>query len=212
MVLAAAVPLFANRVAFAGVLMSTTILWMAQFAPQGLTLGNRLLPLATLSGLFIGARVLLATAAAPLIGALSDRSGRRWAVIAAALAIMALGVTLMSLPVLGVALLGAFLAVSLSGGVPALSAAVVGDACSPSQQGRAISVTFTVADLGSAIGPPLALALTPLLGIATVYQGSAALFALAALFAFWMARRPLKLINSASPSDIPAMKNGSCPG
>ena len=190
-VLAAAVPLFANRIAFAGVLMSTTILWMAQFAAQGLKLGSLLLPLATLSGLFIGVRVLLATAGAPLIGAISDRTGRRWAVIAGTLAVMALGVTLMSLPLLGIALAGAFMAVPLSGGIPALSAAVVGDACSPAQQSRAISVTYTIADLGSAIGPPLALALTPLLGIDTVYQGSAALFALAALFAFGMARREM---------------------
>jgi len=189
MVLAAAVPMFANRISFAGVLMATTILWMAQFAADGLTLGNMLLPLATLSGLFVGVRVLLATAGAPLIGAISDRIGKRWIVIAVTLAIMALGVTLMSLPLFGIALAGAFMAVSLSGGIPTLSAAVVGDACSPAQQGRAISITLTVADLGSAIGPPLALTLVPLIGIGTVYQGNGAVFVLAALFSFWMARK-----------------------
>jgi MFS family permease len=189
MILAAAVPMFANRISFAGVLMATTILWMAQFAADGLTLGSMLLPLATLSGLFVGLRVLLATAGAPLLGVISDRIGKRWIVIASTLAIMGLGVTLMSLPLLGIALAGAFLAVSLSGGIPTLSAAVVGDSCTPAQQGRAISMTLTVADLGSAIGPPLALTLVPLIGIGTVYRGTGVVFALSALFAFWMASR-----------------------
>jgi MFS family permease len=188
-VLAASVPLFANRLAFAGVLMSTTILWMAQFAADGLALGRLLLPLATLSGLFVGVRVLLATAGAPLIGAVSDRIGRRWIVMTVTLTVMALGIALMSLPIFGVALAGALIAVPLSGGAPALSAAVVGDACTPQQQGRALSTTYTISDLGSAIGPPLTLALVPLVGLGSVYRGGGAVFALAALFSFWMARR-----------------------
>jgi MFS family permease len=195
-VFAAAVPLFANRVAFAGVLMSTTILWMAQFAADGARVGGVLLPLATLSGLFVGARVLMATAGAPLIGTISDRIGQRWLVIASTVTIMGLGITLMSLPYLGIALVGAFMAVPLSGGAPALSAAVVGDASAPAQQGRAISMTLTVADLGSAIGPPLALTLVPLIGIGAVYRGASAVFALAALFSFWMAREEPRRTNA----------------
>jgi MFS family permease len=188
-VFAAAVPLFANRVAFAGVLMSTTILWIAQFTADGAMVGNVLLPLATLSGLFVGVRVLLATVGAPLIGTISDRTGRRWIVIAGTLTIMGVGISLMSLPHLGIALVGAFMSVPLSGGTPALSAAVVGDASSPAHQGRAISMALTVADLGSAIGPPLALTFVPLIGIGVVYRSAGVLFALAALFSFWMARR-----------------------
>ena len=191
-VLFTALPLFAMRFVHTGVLNTTTILWLEQFVDEGVTLGGVTLPLATLTGSFIALRVLLSAAGAPLAGALSDRGGRRWGIIAILMVLSFAGIWLMSLPVSGFALAGALLAALAAGGVPSLTGALTGDQVGASQQARALGLLYTVADLGSALGPPVALGLVPLIGIASVYRLTALLALLAAVMALVLAAREPK--------------------
>jgi MFS family permease len=86
------------------------------------------------------------------------------------------------------ALLGALLAAVASGSIQALVPAIIGDRSAAAQQGRALSVLFTVGDLGSALGPPLALGLLPLMSVGEVYRLSAGVMAAVLLFALWQSR------------------------
>jgi len=81
-ILAAAVPTFALRFVFAGVIYSTTILWLSQFIDGGISVSRFFIPLATLTGGFSAGRVLVSMTGAPAAGRLSDSSDRRWPVMA----------------------------------------------------------------------------------------------------------------------------------
>ena len=61
-----------------------------------------------------------------------------------------------------------------SGSNQSLSTALVGDLSSRAVHGRRLGVLFTVGDLASAVGPPIAYALIPLIGLSAIY-GIAAL-------------------------------------
>jgi MFS family permease len=185
--LAVAMPYFMLRIVFAGVMASTTIVWLKQFVIHGVTLGGILIPLASLTGGFVALRVLVSVVSAPLSGRLSDWLGRRWAVMAAILMLGALGLWIMSFPIFVPSLLGAFLGYFTTGGIPALAPAIIGDHAGVDNRGRALSLVFTIGDLGSAIGPPMALGLIPLIGVGGVYELCALLFGLAGIFAIWQA-------------------------
>ena len=173
--LPASIPIFAIRLVFAGVMASTTILWLSAFVGRQLQLGPLLLPLATLTGAFSSLRLGTSIAGAPLGGWLSDRLRRRWAVIAGSLLLSAAGVALMAETAGMPALLGALLASLAAGSAQALAPALAGDEMQPAQRSRGLSVIYSVGDLGSALGPPLALGLLPLLSISGVYLLSATL-------------------------------------
>jgi hypothetical protein len=51
-----------------------------------------------------------------------------------------------------------------------------------------LSVAYTLGDLGSAVGPPFALALVAWLPIGTIYHLSAVLLAATGAFALWQSR------------------------
>ena len=182
-------PLFVMRFVFAGVLNATTILWLGQYLDGGLRVGPWFLPLATLTGAFVAVRVLVSTLSAPPIGAFSDRIGRRWLVMALLLLAGVGGIYLMSLPSAGWAVGGALLASLTAGGVPLLAAAVIGDRSTVEQRGRSLGLMYSISDLGSALGPPFALGLIPLIEIGPVYRMAALLYGLAGLAALaWAAR------------------------
>ena len=56
-----------------------------------------------------------------------------------------------------------------NGGIQSLVTALVGDLVQERHQGRAIGLVHTVGDLGSAVGPPLAYALLPWIGLSWLY-------------------------------------------
>ena len=85
--------------------------------------------------------------------------------------------------IIWLALFGALLAAITSGSVSALSPAIIGDVVEEGRQSRALSVVFSMGDVASALGPPLALGLLAVLGISGVYRMSAVVLAIAALFA-----------------------------
>ena len=183
------VPTFVLRLVFAGVLTATTILWLAQFVDGGISLPGLVLPLATLTGGFVAVRVLVSMLSAPLSGSISDRLGRRWAVMVVVFAVGAGGLWLMSLQIAAVAVIGALMATVSAGSIQSLVPAIIGDQAGVGEPSRVIGVVYTIGDLGSAIGPMFGLMLVPLIGLGSVYQICAVLFGLVGIFAAFLAFR-----------------------
>jgi len=136
-----------------------------------------ILGVATLTGALMAGRTLLSTVAAPLAGAASDRLGSRWRVAAWGLAIGIASMALLAWGAPAAILIGISLGAVTGGSVQALVTALTGDMVSQAQRGRAIGLLHTAGDLGSAIGPPVAYALMPWVGLRGVYLLCAGLFA-----------------------------------
>jgi len=183
------VPTFVLRLVFAGVLTATTILWLAQFIDGGISLPGLVLPLATLTGGFVAVRVLVSMLSAPISGSISDRLGRRWAVMVVVFVVGAGGLWLMSLQIAAVAVIGALIATISAGSIQSLVPAIIGDQAGVGEPSRVIGVVYTIGDLGSAIGPMFGLMLVPLIGLGSVYQICAVLFGLVGIFAAFLALR-----------------------
>lgn len=187
--LPASIPYFAVRLTGAGVLASTTILWLGQFFENGFELGETVIPLATATGLFVALRTVTSVAGAPAAGYISDRLGRRWWVAALTLVLGAAGLASMNFNRLLPAAMGAFIVAVAAPGVQALSPAIIGDDLEPQRRSRALGIVFSFGDLGSALGPPIAFALLPLIELEGVYYLSAGLLLLAAIYALKRAIR-----------------------
>lgn len=195
--LPAALPYFAVRLTTAGILASTTILWLSLYFEGGLTAAGVPLKLATLTGLFVAVRTLTSVGGAPLAGWLSDRLGRRWGLIALVLFLGSLGLAGMTAAQFTLAAVGA-LTVALAGpGVQSLVPALIGDRIESTRRSKALGIVFSVGDLGSAIGPPLAFALLPLIELRGVYWAAAGFMLLSAAAALLPALREPKRVPSA---------------
>jgi MFS family permease len=184
--LAACVPLFGVRFVFAGVLAATTILWLEGLVGEQLNFLNMgTLPLATLTGAFVAVQATISILSAPSAGYLSDRLGRRWPVVVLGLLMGAVGVWLMSRKVPAQALAGALIAAITGGSVQSLVPAIIGDRVDEWQRGRALGVIYIAGDLGSTLGPPMALGLlnSDITSLGGVYRGCAILFLVVVLFA-----------------------------
>ncbi len=179
-----AVPYFVMRIIYAGVLSSTTILWLSQFVKNGrFSFNGFALPLATLTGAMIALRVLVSVFSAPQVGRISDYFGRRWLILAiVTMTFGAGGLYLLSMPIFAVSIIGALLSSIASGSIPAIIPAIIGDRIPQQLQSRTLGLIFTAGDLGSAIGPPLALGLFPVIGLQNLFLGCALLYGVTALF------------------------------
>jgi MFS family permease len=175
------VPVFVVRFVLAGVLTSTTILWLESLVGDGITLESGFIPLATFTGTIVAVRTITGMISAPFSGNLSDRLNRRWLVIGILLAFGSFGLWLMSSFALITAVIGALLASIPGGGIQALAPAIAGDQVRPEVEGRVISVVYTIGDIGSALGPPLALWIIGVVGLTSLYLGCSIFFALTAL-------------------------------
>jgi MFS family permease len=187
--LTCSLPYLVMRLIFAGVLTSTTILWLSQFMPaEGASLNGWVMPLATLSGSFIAIRVLVSVVSAPLVGRFSDWVGRRWLVLALILLVFGGGgLWLLSLPVFALSMIGALLSAVAGGSIQVIVPTIIGDRVANNQQARVLGIVFTAGDLGSAIGPALALALVPFTGLRILYGFCAVLYGFTAIFAAFLA-------------------------
>lgn len=132
---------------------------------------------ATVTGLVMAGRTLLSMVSAPLAGTLSDRMGSRWTVVGWSLAtgVVAMGLLAWGGP--AQLLIGVSALAIAGGGLQSLATTLTGDAVDRSQRGRAIGLLHTAGDLGSAIGPSIAYALLPVIGLPTMYLICAGLFA-----------------------------------
>lgn len=167
-----------NRLVLAGVLLPTFGLFLSEQVGSSIEVATVTIGVATLTGLALGANSLISMAAAPLLGSLSDRMGNRWQAAAGGLVP---GITGFGLLAIGppLAALAAIPLTAISGGSnQSLSTALVGDLTDERRRGRRLGTLFTIGDLTSAIGPPLAYSVIPLIGINSVYLLGAGLFVL----------------------------------
>ncbi|MGI6206642.1 MAG: MFS transporter [Anaerolineae bacterium] len=185
---------FAHRFFFAGVFYSTFGFYLRQVTGDEAHLGAWVIGVASLTSLLLFARNVTTIITSPALGHLSDRLGDR-------------GHVLILGEVLGVAGLAAFagstspaligagvlLAAVAYGVVPPMLVAWLGDLTSAGSRGRHVGGYQTAGDLGSGLGPLVAYALLPMMGIQWVYGLSAAFLALTVPLILWArARAPRK--------------------
>ncbi len=179
----------ANRLVMAGILMSTLGIFLKNQIGEQLQIAGHSFGIATLTGLGFGLSALIAMVSAPLIGEVSDRVGNRWQVAAGGLipGIVGFGLLALGLPL--TIMFGIPLIAMTSGSNQGLSTALTGDLGNEQMKSRRLSMMFTFGDFASAIGPPLAYALIPLIGIKSLYLSSASFFTVMFLVSFQRAKR-----------------------
>jgi MFS family permease len=186
-----------NRFCTAGVLVSTMALVVQdRLSTLALAAGA-----ATLTGVLLAGRTLFSTAAAPLAGWASDRLRNRWTVAAVGLVLGAAGMGLLAWGTPAAILAGIALGSLSTGSLQSVTSALTGDLVAPEQRGRAIGLVHTAGDLGSALGPMIAYALLPWLGLPIVYLLCAMLFAAQVAPVLWVrgVLRPASLAHEAWP-------------
>ena len=173
-----------------GVLAATGVLWISNLFELDISVFGMVLPIVTLTGTYNALRILPGLAGSPLIGWLSDRLGKRWAVMAIAFGVNAVGMVLMKNPLRLFALIGALFTSMIGGSVDSLIPAVIGDHTSPSTAGRVLGTTYIFADLGSTLGPLVSLAMldASIVTLDNLYLASAGLLLLAAGLSLFAAR------------------------
>ncbi len=167
----------ANRLVMAGILMSTLGIFLKNQFGEQVQVAGHTVGVTTLTGMGLGLSTLIAMFAVPLVGGISDHVGNRWRVVVGGLVPGVLGFVLMALGLPLTILAGVPLIATSSGSNQGLSTALSGDLGNGQKQSQRLGVLFTFGDLASAIGPPLAYALIPFVGIKTLYILSAGLFA-----------------------------------
>lgn len=167
-----------NRFAFAGVVVATLGLLLQQRLGDQPALLGRSVGVATVTGGLLALRLPLNLVSAPLTGLLSDRAGDRLRLGRGLLLLGGLAMLLLALPHPLALFLGFLVGVVVSGGLQTLAIALVGDGSQGQERGRAMGLLHTVGDLTSALGPPLAYGLLPVLGVPALYLLCAFLFSL----------------------------------
>ena len=158
-----------HRFAMAGVLQSTFGLFLLDQLGAHVAVAGQTVGVTTLTGLGLAFSTLLSAASAPMMGGLSDRMGNRWRVAAGGLLPGVAGFGLLAAGHPLATLFGLPLAAVTGGSNQGLSTALIGD-LGDLAQGRRLGVLFTVGDLTSAVAPPLAYVLLPLIGINSLYS------------------------------------------
>lgn len=166
----------ANRLAISGMLLPTFGLFLQTHLGDTARFASITLGVASLTGLALGISGLISMVSAPVFGNLSDKTRSRWSVVTGGLlpGISGFGLLALALPA------APFLAIPLtaisSGSNQSLSTALIGDLSGNRQRGRRLGMLFTIGDFASAVGPPLAYALIPAVGLNSIYLLCAAIF------------------------------------
>ena len=160
-----------------GIVLSSLALLVLQRLGETISLGGAVIGVASLSGGLLALRSVLAGLTGPLAGHLSDGTFRRPVVIAAGLALGALSFGLLALGQGLPGLLVGVVAGAMAGGTLSTALpAYLGDTAPEDRRGAALGVYATFGDAGSMLGPFLALAMVPLVGLAPVYLFAAVVF------------------------------------
>ncbi len=164
-----------------------------------MTILKFVIPIATLTGLYNAIKILPGIGSAPALGALSDRLGKRWIVVAGVLLVGAVGVWLMSMPLIALAWTGALIVPVIGAGVETLVPAIIGDRTSRAINGRALGIIYIFADLGSTLGPMVGLGLldASLMSLEGLYRACALLTLSAVAVSVLISRRKVKTVTVA---------------
>ncbi|MGD8822389.1 MAG: MFS transporter, partial [Anaerolineales bacterium] len=180
-----ALPVFVIRFVFAGVVASTTILWLQEWLPSLPAGWEGVLPLATLSGSMVALRTISSLLGANLAGKAVDQLDWRWRLIAWVLLLGAVGMWVMADHQWLSAIVGAQLGAVAGSAVQTVVPALVGDRYPQQDSGRVLGLIYTLGDLASALGPPAAVALMVSITLPGAYRLSAVLLAIFAGLAIW---------------------------
>ncbi|UCF60347.1 MAG: MFS transporter [Anaerolineaceae bacterium] len=189
----AAIPTLTIRFVYAGVMASTTILWLTDLFGEHLVLSKVAIPIVSLTGTFVALRAGTSMIGGPLAGFFSDAVGQRWLVITGSITLAAVGMWFMGGSVIFLALLGALIASTSGGGIQALIPALIGDKIDQTHFGRSLGVIYAVGDIGSALGPPLALWLIGFVSVNVIYRFSACLLLVVTCFVLYRAVSELRI-------------------
>jgi MFS family permease len=190
-----------NRLVMAGIFVGTFGLLVNQSLGDSVDISGISLGVATITGIGLGLTTMLSMLAAPAAGSISDKLHTRWGVGVVGIALGIAGMIFISMGMPLVIILGLPLVAITSGSSQSLATALVGDLSPPAIHGRRLGILFTVGDLGSAIGPPLAFALMPLIGISGLYRFCAGLLVLILMLAIlWTVALPRRTQTTVSLS------------
>ena len=185
----AAALLATNRFTVAGMLAVTLGLYLQEIVGNKITLGNREIGLATLTGLGLGITTLVSMLSASYAGKLSDRIGR-WRTVAVFLVAGVFGFLALAQAQPVVVMFGLIGIAAASGSSTSLATAIVGDHSMAARRGRGLGSVYTVGDLASAIGPPLVIWLLPLTPLTSIFSLAAAVLGIMWIIAiFWGQKR-----------------------
>ena len=160
-----------------GIALSTLNLWLEQQLGTTIPLGNLVLGIAAASGFLAGARALVAGLSGPLAGTLSDSASGRNSVIAAGMLVSALGLVWLAFTATPLSIVLAVLLSAVGdGAVRATLTATLGDFAPPDSKGLLMGMYATIGDVGSTLGPVLAFALLPIVGLRWLYALCAIVF------------------------------------
>jgi len=159
-----------TQLAGEGIVLSTVNLLLLQKFGEVVSLGTLTLGVATVSGLILGLRSLLAGITGPVAGHLSDGGRGRRPIILASLALGMISFTLLAFAdTLPAIVLGVVLSAVSGGAALASLAAQIGDQTKPGQEGITMGAYATAGDIGSTAGPFLAFTLVSLTGLRWIY-------------------------------------------
>lgn len=177
-----------NRLAIPGLLIPTFALFMRNQLGDTALIAGRTIGITSLTGLALGLSTLISMTSAPIAGGISDRMLNRWRTVMTGLIPGIIGFTLLAIGRPLTILVGVPLIAITGGSNMSLSTALVGDIGAAKHHSRRLGLVFTVGDLMSAVGPPLAYALIPVMGVSNLYLIIVALFSvmffIAALLGF----------------------------
>ncbi len=177
-----------NWLIFIGVLGATLPLLLEERVGQSTIILGLLLPLTTLTGVLTAGNQFLSALVSPFSGWLTDRTGNRWGLVILALLTGVVALALLADGRGSILLLGIVLGAIATSILQTQVMTLVGDHAGVNRQGRILGVVNTIGDLGSAIGPLLAYALLPGIGLSGVYWlmgGALALFLLPGVQIAW---------------------------
>ncbi len=178
-----------NRLVVAGILIATFGRYLVEKLGDSLEVGQLSVGVATMTGLALGMSTLIGMVAAPIAGQLSDRYHSRWGAASGGLSFGVAGFSLLSIGTPAALILGLPLTSISSGSNQSLSTTLIGDLSPRIRHGRRLGALFTVGDLASAIGPLIAYALIPIVGLSAIYGACAALVGIMLLVAMRWARK-----------------------
>jgi MFS family permease len=152
--------------------------YLADKVGNSIGVGQLTVGVATLTGVALGMSTLIGMLAAPVAGRLSDNYKTRWGVASGGLTFGLTGFSLLSIGA-PIALIAGLPLISISSGSnQSLSTALIGDLSPHFRRGRRLGILFTVGDLASAVGPPIAYLLLPIIGLDSVYGIAAILISI----------------------------------
>lgn len=189
----------ANQFAVDGIILSTTTLLVTRRVGEEFGLFGLVMGAGSLGGLILAGRSAFAALFSQSIGRLSDRRQGRLPVLVAGLVAGIAGFFLLaiaqSIPVI---LLGVMASAVSASVLLVVLPALVGDQAPLAQRARITGQLAAAGDVGSTLGPFLALSLAPLLDLGWIYLGCVALFGVGLALVRW--NRPARVIPANSSS------------